>query len=77
MPDHAKLIIVEPMITTPNQRDFAKYTDVFMMAITGGKERSETEFKELLDHAGFEIESLNATDTEFYLIEATKRKVTK
>lgn len=68
-----RLIIVEPIMTEANQKEMAKFMDVYMMMITGGKERTLLDFKMLLDQAGFSIESVTATETEFYLIEARKK----
>lgn len=74
MKNNAKLVIVEPVMRSPNQKDRAKLMDVFMMAVTGGKERSEQEFNNILSQAGFTIESITATETEFYVIEACKKE---
>lgn len=73
MSEKSKLIIIEPMMVASNQKEYAKYMDVFMMAITGGSERTQDEFKILLNQAGFTIESITPTETEFYIIEACKR----
>lgn len=73
MSKNSKLIIIEPLITYPNQMELAKTMDVYMMAIRGGKERTAQDFRKLLDEAGFAVESITPTETEFYLIQACKK----
>lgn len=71
MKDESRLLIVEPIITSA-QKDPAKLMDVFLMVITGGRERTLQDFKSLLEQAGFFFESITPTDTEYYIIEARK-----
>lgn len=72
MKDEARLLIVEPFITSANQKDPAKAMDVYLMVTTGGRERTLQDFKNLLEQAGFSIVSTSPTDTEYYIIEACK-----
>jgi hypothetical protein len=67
----SKLIVIEPILGPANQKDMAKMMDVYMMAITGGKERTKEEFEKLLNQSGFTIDRVVATDTEFSIIEAS------
>lgn len=73
MPDDGTLLVVEPIVTDPNQREFAKMMDVYMMVITGGKERTMDDFSKLLAEAGFYIMSVTSTDTEFCILKCRKR----
>ncbi|NGX59307.1 MAG: Multifunctional cyclase-dehydratase-3-O-methyl transferase TcmN [Chlamydiae bacterium] len=68
----ADLLIIEPLIAPANHKDYAKCMDVLMMAITGSKERSEADFRYLLRQAGFKIDSITRTETEFVIIQAKK-----
>lgn len=70
---HSKLLIVEPLITVSNHPEYAKAMDLLMMTVTGGKERSEDDFRALLTEAGFQIDSITSTETEFAIIQASKR----
>jgi len=70
MPSKGTLVLVEPIISEDNA--YAKSMDVYMMAITGGKERTRKDFETLLKKGGFKIESISQTDTEFAIIEAKK-----
>jgi hypothetical protein len=72
MKEGAKLLIVEPVMRNTNEPDYAKLMDVYMMIITGGKERTLLDFQNLLQRAGFTIESVTSTETEFSIIQARK-----
>jgi hypothetical protein len=47
--------------------------DVLMLAITGGKERSLASFSQMLDKAGFVLDHVYPTSTEFSVLEARKK----
>jgi hypothetical protein len=49
----SKLIILEMVITQGNQPSMAKLLDLEMLVTTGGRERTENEFKTLLKASGF------------------------
>jgi hypothetical protein len=51
----------------------SKILDVLMLAITGGRERTGTEYRHLLDEAGLELTAILPTATAFSVIEATVR----
>jgi hypothetical protein len=74
MKPSAKLLIVEPLMAPANEKDYAKCMDVLMMALTGGKERTEEDFRYLLTQAGFKIDSITPTETEFVIIQASRSR---
>ena len=43
-----------------------------MMVLCGGKERSEAEWRELLDANGFQLDRIVATPTPNFVLEASK-----
>ncbi len=51
--DTGRLVILEAVIGPANLPDAAKLLDLHMMAITGGRERSEAQYAALLAEAGF------------------------
>lgn len=73
MDQKSKLIIVEIVILPKDQSVYANCMDVLMLAITGGKERSLTSFSQMLDKAGFILERVYPTSTEFSILEARKK----
>lgn len=59
IPPHGQVLIIEHIYPTPIDRSAASRTatanDVLMMVCTGGRQRSETEFRNLLAAAGFRL----------------------
>jgi hypothetical protein len=47
-------------------------SDVQMLVMAGGKERTEAEYRALLNAAGFELTLLIPVLTPFYVIEAVR-----
>ena len=55
MPDYARLLIIEHLVGAPNERPAGKIGDILMMVRTGGRNRTEQEFCELLSASGFNL----------------------
>lgn len=53
-PSHARLLINESLIRPGNDEDAAKWLDLLMLVLAGGCERDETQWRELLENAGWE-----------------------
>ncbi|HEV2292765.1 MAG TPA: methyltransferase [Tepidisphaeraceae bacterium] len=62
-----KLIVVDIVIPEGNGADWGKLMDVHM---TGGMERTEAQFKELLDKSGFRLTRVVPTESPLSIIEA-------
>lgn len=73
MNPNSRLLIVEVVLKPQGQSLYANCMDLLMLAITGGKERSLSSFKQMLDNTGFVLESMYPTSTEFSIIEARKK----
>jgi len=73
MSAESKLLIVESVIPPGNEPFGGKLLDLVMLLIPGGKERTEDEYRALLDMAGFELSRIVPTSTEISVIEASKR----
>lgn len=58
-PPHARLLINESVIEPGNEPDGAKWLDLLMLVLAGGRERSAAQWRELLEGAGFEVVSLD------------------
>jgi hypothetical protein len=57
-PSHARLLINESVIEPGNDPDGAKWLDLLMLVLAGGRERDEQQWLALLEGAGFHVESL-------------------
>lgn len=57
-PPYARLLINESVIRPGNEPDGAKWLDLLMLVLAGGRERDERQWRELLEGAGFQVESL-------------------
>lgn len=55
MPDQSKLLLVESIIPPGNEPDPAKFIDMIMLLMAGGRERTEAEYRSLLRSNGFEL----------------------
>lgn len=66
----AKLLVVEELVCGPNVPCEAKLGDVNMLARTGGKNRTEREYRDLLRAGGFETQRVLPISGDLALIEA-------
>jgi hypothetical protein len=53
-PPHARLLINESVIKPGDDADGAKWLDLLMLVLAGGRERDEQQWRKLLDGAGWE-----------------------
>lgn len=73
----SRLLVVEPIV--PDQPGSSPYdmmiasTDLNMLVLTGGKERTEAEFRALLDAAGLPVTRIVPTPATMSIIEARPR----
>ena len=66
----SRLLTVEAILPPGNAPSFHKFMDLNMMVMLGGRERTESEFRTLLEAADLEMTGISATHTEFKVIEA-------
>ena len=64
-----KLLIVEHLIKSDNVPSPGKFLDVAMLTLTGGRERTEAEYRMLLNAAGFKLTRVIPTISPSYVIE--------
>jgi hypothetical protein len=70
IPATGRLLLVESVIPPGNGPFWAKFLDLTMLAVPGGKERTEAEYSKLLSQAGFRLARIVPTATEISVIEA-------
>ncbi len=68
-PAHARIAVVDAIVSPGNEPDDAKWTDLVMLALVNGRERSEHEWRSLLASTGFQVERVSDQ-----LVEATPAK---
>lgn len=74
--DPFRLFIVEMMIPAANLTSYSKFNDLGMMMLSKtGMERTEDQFKNLLETAGMEIVSINSLCMGLAIIEARNSKI--
>jgi hypothetical protein len=72
MKDGGKILIVEAVVPETAEPHYSKLLDLEMLVSPGGKERTETEYRELLAAAGFRLTRVVPTKSPFSVIEAVK-----
>ncbi len=70
---HRRLIIVEMVVEEERAAPTKLATDVVMLTLSGGRERSERQYRALLGAAGFELTSVTHTLSPLSVIEAAPR----
>jgi hypothetical protein len=72
MKDGGKLLIVETVVPETNEPHYSKLLDLEMLVSPGGKERTPSEYGELLAQAGFRLTGIIPTRSPFSIIEAVR-----
>jgi len=62
MDSHARLLIIEHLVGAPNQRCAGKVLDIQMMVRQGGRNRTEAEFRKLLNAADLKLVRIGAAE---------------
>ncbi|MGC1835031.1 MAG: methyltransferase, partial [Candidatus Acidiferrales bacterium] len=70
VPKDGVLLLVELGLAEDNLPSAGKLIDVAMMVLTGGKERTIPEYRDLLAGAGFRLNQVYPTSAEMNVIEA-------
>jgi O-methyltransferase domain/Dimerisation domain len=66
-----KLAVVEIVLPPHNEPHIGPLIDLNMMVMTGGNERTENEYRDLLADAGFRLDQVVGTKSPFSVIEAS------
>ena len=72
-PLHAHVLIIETLVAEAPEPHFSKTLDILMLAHTGGSERTPAEHARLLESAGFRLQRVLATASQYSLAEAVVR----
>lgn len=69
-PAHAKVLLIERMISTDRGPDFSIMLDIHMLALLGGRQRTLQEYQQLFTNAGFRFEREIPTFVDMTILEA-------
>ncbi len=73
MPENGKLLLVEQVIPPGNEPFFGKLLDLNMLVMCpGGRERTETEYRALLEKASFKLTRIVPTDAPVSVVEGIR-----
>ncbi len=72
MNEDGKVLIIEMVVPEGNEPSPSKMMDVQMLIATGGKERTEAEYRKLLESSGFNLTRIIPTRSPFSIVEAVK-----
>ena len=75
MPNHARLLIIDRIISNDEYYVDACTNDINMLNISGGKDRTLNEFKHLLSDVGLHIKSTYRVSQSLFIIEAIKTSI--
>jgi O-methyltransferase domain/Dimerisation domain len=70
VPADGVLLLVEWGLSDANLPSTGKLTDLVMLVVTGGKERTTEAYRELLSKGGFRLNKVVPTEVELVIIEA-------
>jgi cyclopropane fatty-acyl-phospholipid synthase-like methyltransferase len=72
LPANGKLMLVEAVVPATSEPHFSKFIDLNMLVMTGGRERTEEEFRKLYEESGFKLTRVVPTESPFSVIEGVK-----
>ena len=67
---NGKLLLLETVLPEGNEPHFARFMDLNMLVMTGGRERTEREYADLLRQAGFHLARVVQTESVISVVEA-------
>jgi O-methyltransferase domain len=70
-PLHARLLIIETLVAEVPGLHFGQLIDLVMLSVTGGRERTASEYATLLSAAGFRFERVIPTRSAYPILEAS------
>ncbi len=72
MVEGGRVLVVDRVIRAGNGRDWSKWLDINMMALPGGLERTQTEFRALFGRAGLRLVRVHKTASPLSVLEAAR-----
>jgi len=66
----SRLLIIETLVPETPGPHFGQTVDIIMLAVTGGRERTEAQHAALLTAFGFELTRVLPTSSQYSIVEA-------
>lgn len=73
MSPNGRLFVIEAVIPSGNEPFFHKFMDLNMLVMTGGRERTEAQYRALFKMGGFDLSRITSTPTEVAVLEGVRR----
>ncbi len=70
MSENSKLLLIETMIPQGNEPALGKLTDLNMLVLVGGLERTEKQFEQLFKLADLKLTNIISTQSAMNILEA-------
>jgi SAM-dependent methyltransferase len=67
-----KVILLEAVVASGNEPQSGKWMDIEMLMLPGGKERTESEFRDLFARAGLQLTRIVPTESPICVVESQK-----
>jgi ubiquinone/menaquinone biosynthesis C-methylase UbiE len=71
MRSDARLLVIERIVPPGDEAHESKFMDLNMLVMAGGRERSEPQYRALLEHSGLQLDRVIDTGTAVSVLEAT------
>lgn len=72
MAENGRLLLVEAVVPQSSEPHFSKFIDLNMLVMTGGRERTEDEYRTLFEAAGFRLTRIIPTESPMSIIEGER-----
>ncbi len=72
MAPDGRLFVMEAVIGARNEPSLHKLMDINMLVMTGGRERTEAEYRSIFEAAGFRLTRVTATPLEIAVLEGSR-----
>lgn len=69
-PTNAHLLLIETLVPENADPDWSKMLDIHMLTLLGGRQRTQSEYANLLTEAGFALKKVMDTQTGITILEA-------
>jgi hypothetical protein len=71
IPADGRLVVIDGIVGPPNEDPLVKFLDLMMLVSAGGRERTESEWSDLLAASGFRLQGTTRASVTSHVLEAT------